>query len=178
MRRALATLYAVAGALAACCLVAIAAMVAVQIGARLLDAGARALGLAAPGFSIPSLTEIAGYLLAAASFLALADTLAKGVHIRVTLALDAAPEPVRRGMGAVVGLVAALVAGYGAFALGRLAAKSFAFGDVSYGLVAIPLGVPQAIVALGLGIAAVAFLDEAAGALAGRAAAATAVRAE
>lgn len=85
MRRTLDTLYSVAGALAALCLVAIAVLVALQIGARLLDYALVFTGLTPTRFIVPSLTEIAGFLLAGATFLALADTLAKNVHIRVDL---------------------------------------------------------------------------------------------
>ena len=59
-------------------------------------------------FVILSLNEICGYLLAGASFLALAGTLKAGAHIRVTMVLGALSEGARRyveiwafGFGAV-----------------------------------------------------------------------------
>ncbi len=44
---------------------------------------------------IASLAEMAGYLLAATSFLALAATLKRGAHIRVTMLLGALPPRAR-----------------------------------------------------------------------------------
>ena len=161
MRRALDALYSLCAALAALCLVAIAALVAVQVGARLLDTGLVALGQAPTGFNVPSLAEIGGYLLAAATFLALADTLARNVHIRVDLLTTRLPERARAVLDGVVALVAAGIAAFGAYATGALALKSYSYGDVSYGMVPVPLALPQATLALGLGVLAIALVDEA-----------------
>ena len=161
MRRALDALYSLCAGLAALCLFAIAALVAVQVGARLLDTGLVALGHAPTGFNIPSIAEIGGYLLASATFLALADTLAKNVHIRVDLLTSRLPERARAILDGVVALFGAGIGGFGAYALGALAYKSFTFGDVSYGLVPVPLALPQATLAFGLGVLAIALIDEA-----------------
>ena len=96
MRRCLDRLYHLALWLAALCLVAIALLVGVQIAGRLVDGALQLAGLQPYGFVILSLAEIAGYLLAAASFLALAATLKSGVHIRVTIVLAALGERRRR----------------------------------------------------------------------------------
>src|SRR6266581_1736957 len=85
MRRALDRLYAFALWLAAGCLLGIAVLVALQIAGRLLDGTLVLFGLSRAGLIVPSLDEIAGYLLAAASFLALAGTLKAGAHIRTTM---------------------------------------------------------------------------------------------
>ena len=96
MRRCLDALYNATLWLSALCLVLIAVLVGLQIGGRLVDGALKLLGLPVTGFQILSLAEIAGYLLAAASFLALAGTLKGGAHIRVTMLLSAFSESRRR----------------------------------------------------------------------------------
>ncbi len=161
MRRSLDALYRVSGGLAALCLVAIAALVALQVVARLLDAALGALGIPPTGFVVPSLAEVSGFLLAGATFLALADTLAWNVHIRVDLLTSRLPDALRRLLDAGVALLAAGLAGFAAYACAALAYKSFSYGDVSYGIVAVPLALPQSTLAVGLGILAVALVDRA-----------------
>ncbi len=95
MRRALDILYRLALWASALCLVAIALMVGAQLAARLIDGVLGLLHLPRTDFVVLSLDEICGYLLAAASFLALAGTLKAGVHIRVTLVLAALAQHAR-----------------------------------------------------------------------------------
>lgn len=159
MRRFLDGLYFYAGVAAAVSLFVIFALVATQIGFRLLDSFMRAAGLTPLGLIVPSIAEISGFLLAAASFLALAHTLVRGGHIRVSILIDRLPKGVRRAAEAATGLVAALVAAYATVALARLAWKSFTFNDVSYGFIAVPLALPQAVMTLGLAILTIAILD-------------------
>ncbi len=168
MRRTLDTLYSVAGALAALCLVAIAVLVALQIGARLLDYALVFTGLTPTRFIVPSLAEIAGFLLAGATFLALADTLAKNVHIRVDLVTARLPERPRQIVDGCVALLGAGIAGFGTYATGALALKSLEFNDVSYGMIAIPSALPQSVLTLGLAVFTIALIDEAVLAFAGQ----------
>ncbi|MBP0618223.1 TRAP transporter small permease [Jiella mangrovi] len=167
MRRALDTLYLTAGWLAALCLVAILVLVGLQVGARLVDWGLTALGAGATGFSIPGLAEIGGFLLGASTFLALADTLAKNVHIRVDLLTQRLPERPRQILDGIVALLGAALAAFATYALAALAMKSLSYGDVSYGLVAVPLAVPQGCLAVGLLVLTIALVDEAAKAFSG-----------
>ena len=95
MRRFLDQLYRVTFWLSALCLVTIASLVGLQLAGRLLDGTLALLRLPRTDFVILSLNEICGYLLAAASFLALAGTLKAGAHIRVTMLLGALSEPAR-----------------------------------------------------------------------------------
>lgn len=161
MRRTLDTLYSLSAVLAALCLVAIAALVALQVGGRILDAILIEVGAEPFRFAIPSLAEISGFLLAGATFLALADTLAKNVHIRVDLLTTRLPDGTRRIVDGVVALVGAAIIGFAAYAMGALALKSFTFNDVSYGMVAVPLALPQGAAAFGLLVFAIALVDEA-----------------
>ena len=102
MRRFLDTLYRATLWLSALCLAAIALLVGAQLAGRILDGTLALLHLPRTDFVILSLDEICGYLLAAASFMALAGTLKAGVHIRVTMLLGALSEgaaPHRRNLG-------------------------------------------------------------------------------
>ena len=161
MRHALDTLYRTAGWLAALCLLAILVLVALQVGARILDWGLTAAGLTATRFSIPALAEIGGFLLGASTFLALAETLAKNVHIRVDLLTTRLPDKPRKIVDGIAALVGAALAAFATYALAALAYKSFSYGDVSYGMVAIPLALPQGCLAVGLLVFTIALLDEA-----------------
>lgn len=159
MRRLLDITYAVSGWAAALCLVAIFSLVLTQILARLLDGALRMAGQPALGFIIPSIAEICGFLLAAASFLALARTLAVGGHIRIGMLIDRLPAGLRRWVEALVGLAAFGLACLATYSLARLTLRSLSFGDVSFGMVAVPLAIPQGVMTLGLAILAVAVLD-------------------
>lgn len=160
MRSALDRLYAVALWLAALCLCAIALMVGAQLAARLVDGAMKLVGLLPPGFVILSLAEIAGYLLAAASFLALAATLKSGVHIRVTMVLNALSEPVRRVVELLAFAGAAALSAYMTWHMGHFALVSFRFNEVSTGVIRVPLGIPQTAMAVGLLILTIAIIDE------------------
>jgi putative tricarboxylic transport membrane protein len=92
VRRVLDELYRITLWLSALCLCAIALLVGLQLAGRLLDGTLALLHLPRTDFVILSLNEICGYLLACASFLALAGTLKAGAHIRVTMVLAALGE--------------------------------------------------------------------------------------
>ena len=117
MRRALDTLFAIALWAAIACLVSIALLVGLQVGGRIVDAILSALGLARSGFVILSLSEIAGYLLAAGSFLGLAATLKGGVHIRVTMLISNVPLKVRSVLEGAALLVGAIATSYASWHL-------------------------------------------------------------
>ena len=160
MRGALDRLYAAALWLAACCLLAISLMVGVQIAARVVDAISRLVGLPPPTLVILSMAEIAGYLLAAASFLALAGTLKAGVHIRVTMLLGVLGESVRRIVEAVAFAAAAMLSAYMTWHMAYFALVSFRFDEVSTGVIPVPLAIPQTVMAVGLLILTIAIVDE------------------
>jgi TRAP-type C4-dicarboxylate transport system permease small subunit len=160
MRRALERLYDGALWLAALCLASIAVMVGAQLAGRLLDGLLKLSGLAPYGFVILSLAEIAGYLLAAASFLALAGTLKAGAHIRVTMVLNVLGPRARRVVEFGAFAAAAVTGGYMTWQVGRFALDSWRFNEVSPGLIPVPLALPQAAMAAGLLVLTVALLDE------------------
>ena len=80
IRRFLDALYLGAGALAACCLVALLVVIVLQMAARWAS------------IAFPGSTAYAGYLMASASFMAFAYALNRGSHIRVSLLLTALGE--------------------------------------------------------------------------------------
>ena len=148
MRNALDRLYDAAAALAALFMVGLLAMVLLSIVSRQLH------------FHVPGTDAYAGYLMAGAGFLALAHTLKRGEHIRVTLLLSALPGAGRRALELWSLAAASLLAWLFAFYAARLAWQSHAFNDVSTASDATPLWLPQLTMALGTLILAIAFVDE------------------
>jgi TRAP-type C4-dicarboxylate transport system permease small subunit len=169
LRQALDLLYRVSGGLAAAFLVAICAIVLVQVALNLIDKLVALIGGEPPGLLIPSYAEFAGFFLAASSFLALAYTLREGSHIRVSLLIQHIEGPRRRAIELWCLLVCALLTGYFTFYLGRLILESLEFGDVSPGMVPVPLWIPQSAMELGLVVLTVALVDEFCRVLRGRA---------
>ena len=124
MRKVMNALYDGAAALAALCLFGLLIMVLLSIGGRQFH------------FYVPGTDAYAGYLMAASGFLALAHTLKRGEHIRVTLVL-------------------ATLSGRWKKAL-----QSRNFNDISTGSDATPLWIPQIAMGVGAVILANAFIDE------------------
>jgi len=148
MRRVLDGLYDGAAALAALCLVGLLVMVMLGVAGRLLH------------FHLPGTDAYAGYLMAAAGFLALAHTLKRGEHIRVTLLLSALKGRARRGLELWALAAAVALAGLLAAYSVRLAWQSHTFNDISTGNDATPLWLPQLAMAAGTLILLIAFVDE------------------
>jgi len=148
MRRALDRLYDAAGFLAAFFLAATLAMVLTGIAGRLLN------------FHVPGTDSYAGYCMAAAGFLALAHTLKRGEHIRVTLVLEHLGAKAHRALERFSLAVALLLATLFAYYSVRLAFQSWQFNDVSTANDATPLWLPQLMMAAGTVILAIAFVDE------------------
>lgn len=148
MRRLLDALYDSAATLAALFMIGLLAMVLVSILGRQFH------------FYFRGSDAYAGYLMAGASFLALAHTLKKGEHIRVTLILGMLRGTARRSLElwslGASGLLALLFAFYSC----RLVWQSLMFDDISTGNDATPLWIPQLGMAVGTVIFAVALIDE------------------
>jgi len=167
MRRALDFIYAAALVGAALALGAIATLVFVQIAGRILDRVLLAAGGQALGLQVPSLAEIGGFLFVAAVFLALPATLREAGHIRVTLLATALPGRLARGLTVLVLAAALGLAGFATWHAGLQVLDSWRFGSVSFGMIAVPLWVPQGAMTLGLAIFALALLDDLVAALSG-----------
>lgn len=148
MRQILDKLYASAGLLAGACIVLITIMVLAQIVGRWF------------GVIIPSTEDFSGYLLTAASFLALAYTFRHGGHIRVTLLIHVLPSGWQRMFTYFALLVFTIVVGYGAYHLSYLVYESWSFHELSQGYIAIPIWIPQVPMALGAVLFFVALIDD------------------
>lgn len=148
VRKLLNGLYDGAAALAAVFMIGLLAMVLLSIFGRQLH------------FHVPGTDAYAGYMMAASGFLALAHTLKRGEHIRVTLLLAALSGRWKRALELwalfAASLLATLIAVYSC----RLAWQSRSFHDISTGSDATPLWIPQIGMALGTLILAIAFIDE------------------
>jgi TRAP-type C4-dicarboxylate transport system permease small subunit len=148
MRKALDTLYDSAAALAAFFMVALLVMVLLSITGRQLN------------FHVPGTDAYAGYLMAGSGFLALAHTLKRGEHIRVTLLLAALRGRWKKGLEVWGFGFASALSTVIAFYSCRLAWQSHSFHDISTSSDATPLWLPQLAMAAGTVILAIAFIDE------------------
>jgi TRAP-type C4-dicarboxylate transport system permease small subunit len=148
MRKALDALYNSAAALAALFLVGLLGMVLLSVVSRQFH------------FHVPGTDAYAGYLMAASGFLALAHTLKRGEHIRVTLILASLTGRWKKGLELwALGFATALTAMF-AYYCCRLAWQSHVFHDISTSSDATPLWIPQIGMALGTVILTIAFIDE------------------
>ena len=159
MRRILDRLYDAALALAALTFAMIALLVLAQVAGRLIDRAARAIGAPPPGLTVPSLAEIGAFLFIGAVFLGLAGTLRAGGHVRVTLLTRALAPGAARLLGLAVTLGAAGLTGFATWSSAEQTLDSWRFGSVSYGMVKVPLWLPQGVMTLGLALLGVALLD-------------------
>ena len=98
--------------------------------------------------------------MAAAGFLALAHTMKRGEHIRVTLLLEHLGAKAQRALELWALAVATLLAALFAFYSVRLAWQSWEFNDVSTGNDATPLWLPQLAMAAGTLVLLLALVDE------------------
>ncbi|WP_027962859.1 TRAP transporter small permease [Halomonas halodenitrificans] len=143
-------LYNLGGYLSAACLTLICLLISAQIVGRIIDRLATAIGGERIGLAIPGLSDISGFLLVGASFLGLAYTFVHGGHIRVTLLTGRLAPAVRAWVEVFCLGIALTLCGYLAWNLYWLIADSIAFNETSYGLVRIPLWIPQSAMILGV----------------------------
>jgi TRAP-type C4-dicarboxylate transport system permease small subunit len=148
LRRFLDGLYTSAAALAALCMVGLLTMVMLSVVSRQL------------GFNVRGTDAYAGYLMAGAGFLALAHTLKKGEHIRVTLILNALTGTWRKALEVWSLCFASVLSSVLAFYSCKLAWDSLQFNDMSTGVDATPLWIPQLVMAVGTVVFAIAFVDD------------------
>ena len=155
MRRFLDTLYLTSGALAALSILLIGVVVILQVAFNIITR----LRLLEASLTIPSYADISGYLLAAASFLALAYALTRGGHIRVTLVLNAGGPRLRHAADLFSLAVCGAISGVAVWYMANLNYQSFRFGDKSPGILAIPIWIAQIPLTLGLAVLTIAFAD-------------------
>lgn len=110
----------------------------------------------------------AGYAMAGSSFFALASTLKRGEHIRVTLIIQRFKGAARRWIEIWCLGVAILLSGFFAWYSWDMVYWSFEFDSRSDAMDASPMWIPQSMMALGVTILTVAFVDELVQVLQGR----------
>jgi TRAP-type C4-dicarboxylate transport system permease small subunit len=148
MRKFLNALYDGAAALAALFMVLLLVMVLLSVVGREL------------GFYIRGTDAYAGYFMAAAGFLALAHTLKKGEHIRVTLLINAVRGRFKKAIEIWALVAAVALSALFAYYSVKLSINSFQFNDVSTGNDATPLWIPQISMGVGAVVLLIAFVDE------------------
>ena len=112
------------------------------------------------GFAAPGADSYAGYATAGAGFMALASTLKHGEHIRVTLLLGALKGRAHHVAEVAVLAIATVIAGFLAWYSVHLVWQSLEIGDISMGLDATPMWIPQLFMAAGTIVFFIAFCDE------------------
>ncbi|UOA30509.1 hypothetical protein DSM110093_00258 [Sulfitobacter sp. DSM 110093] len=147
LRRLLDGLYTGAGALAALCLVTILTLIVAQMVARWT------------GNVFPGAASYAGYAMAGASFLAFANALNRGSHIRVSILLNALSTGGKRLLDIWCFAVAAAVAWYFTYYAYWFVYWSWKFNEVSQDQDATALWIPQSVMVIGGGILAIALTD-------------------
>ncbi len=146
LRRTLDAVYLASGVAAALAMVAILGIILGQMAARWF------------GFQFPGSTAYAGYAMAAASFLALPYAMNRGAHIRVGLFLAALGR--HRHWGELWCLaIGAVLASYFAWYAIKATRWSYRFDEVSQGLDATPIWIPQLAMCVGTALLAVALWD-------------------
>ncbi|MFQ6554302.1 TRAP transporter small permease [Aestuariibius insulae] len=154
MSRLLQNVYDVCGVIAGGLILCICILISAQICLN-------AFGRIAPGVipsTIPSYADFSGFMLAGATFLAMAHTLRAGGHIRVNLAVSRLSQKVQFVAEGFVLLIAAGVIGYATYFMADLVRESFHYGDVSNGIIPIPLWIPQSVAAFGIALLLVAVI--------------------
>lgn len=148
MRKALDTLYTTAAWAGAACLLAICTLMIAQALLRL------------NGAMVRGSDDLTAWLCASAAFLPLAATFRRGELVRMGIFIDRLGEKTARWLELLVLAVCGSFAIYLTFWLANLAYESWLYNDRGQGLLPLPLWIPQAPVAVGAGVLAVALVDE------------------
>ena len=148
LRKTLNAIYFAGGLLAALCLLLIAGIILAQIAGRFFD------------FVVPSANKLAGFLMAGVIFLALPYSFRAGSHIRVELALNMLGKYAQRRVNLVCLVVAIGVTAFMTWNFMHMLIKSWQYGDMSDGLLGVPLWLPQSAFVIGLASFLIALVDE------------------
>jgi TRAP-type C4-dicarboxylate transport system permease small subunit len=110
------------------------------------------------GLNIRGLTDYAGYFMAASAFLAFAHTFNYGAHIRLELFMS------MMGRFRIVAewfsfFVSSAIAAWLAYFAWSMVYWSYALGDISQGLDATPIWIPQLSMSIGMTVLAICVID-------------------
>lgn len=160
MRNYLEKLYKASCWVGASCIALICLLVVCQVFLNLLDRISTLLTGSAIGLTIPSYSDFTGFLLVGASFLALAHTLREGSHIRVVLLLGRLPGKIRKVLEIWCTGFSLCLTLYFFWFTGKLTLESYSYNDLSPGMIAIPIWIPQSAMLFGLMILAITLIEE------------------
>jgi TRAP-type C4-dicarboxylate transport system permease small subunit len=150
MRRALDFLYRLTAFSAAASLITIGGLILAQVTLRLFST------------QLQSADDIAGYALVATTVLGFTPAYRHNAHIRVSLLIDrfALDTGVRKWLERAISLLAAVLVGWAAWVSTQFAHGSYAYHELSQGLLAIPLWIPQSLMAFGFIVFFIALADD------------------
>ncbi|MCS6854267.1 MAG: TRAP transporter small permease [Elioraea sp.] len=148
LRRALDALYLAGGVAGAAAIVAIGALVLVQIVGRQV------------GFHLPGSDDLTAYTVAASATLPLAYTFRHGAHIRVDIVIGRFSGGARHALELVVLTIASAIALLFAFSCLDTLIDSWTFDEVAQGMLAVPIWIPQIPLVLGSALFALALTDD------------------
>ena len=146
LRRGLDGLYLAGGVVGAVFMVGILGLILAQMVARWT------------GNVFPGGSDYAGYSMAGASFFALAYALNRAAHIRVTLVLNSLGRRRRLAEIWCYGVAAVIAILFARYAI-KANVWSYKLNDVSQGLDATPLWIPQIAMSVGTCLFALALVD-------------------
>jgi TRAP-type C4-dicarboxylate transport system permease small subunit len=138
-------LYRASGLLSAASLVLICALIMAQIVARNL------------GTTVRDAEEFAAWAMAAAGFFGLPYALHCGSHIRVYAVTRFLPKSLHHPVEVLASAIGLLLAVYLAWYCAAYVLESYQFNELSQGLIAVPLWIPQLPMVVGSTLLAVAF---------------------
>jgi len=138
-------LYRLSGLLSATALVLICVLIIAQVVARNL------------GSTVRDAEEFAAWAMAAAGFFGLPYALHCGSHIRVQVVMRFIPKSLHHPLESLVSLIGLLLAIYLAWHCTAFVIESYRFNEVSQGLIAVPMWLPQLPMAIGSILLVVAF---------------------
>ena len=141
------TLYRLSAVLSAMFLAGIGLLILAQIVTRLA------------GSQIPSADDFAAWSMAASVFLALPATFMANGHIRVTIIFNAFGPVVKRVLDVISTVIAVAVLAWGTWYVGEYVYESYIYHDVSQGIVAVPLWIPQCAMLVGVLLMTVALIE-------------------
>ena len=130
----------VSGVLAAISLGSIGAIITAQIVAR---------GF---GHQIPASDDFATWAMVVSIFLALPYAMLHGDHIRITVLLQLLPPRARRIYELQATAISAAIAAWATYYTGIFVYESFTYGEVSQGMLKVPLWIPQVAIPIGMAL--------------------------
>jgi TRAP-type C4-dicarboxylate transport system permease small subunit len=104
--------------------------------------------------------DVVSWFTAAAAFFGLAHTFKHGDFVRVELLLSNMKPPLRRGFELFALGMASVFIGYLAVSTSLYVYQSWSFGDMSGGLIVVPIWIPQSSFVVGSWLLFIAVIDE------------------